>query len=126
MRLEREALILKGGIKLGILDPQPEYYVSYYEEVVAKLTELLIKERHLNNDLERLYVRGKLLSYSNISGFYPDNEIDSVKASIEKINEEDKKNKYLINRYQAELKRLEVLIPDALKKELTPIPTREK
>ena len=42
MRLEREALILKGGIKLGILDPQPEYYVSYYEEVVAKLTELLV------------------------------------------------------------------------------------
>lgn len=124
MRLEREALILKGGIKLEILDPQGEYYVSYYEEVVAKLKELLIKERHLNNDLERLYVRGKLLSYSNISSLYPDDEIDSVKASIKKIEEEDEQNRHLINRCQAELKRLEVLIPNELKKELTPIPTR--
>lgn len=124
MRLEGEILILKGGIKLGIVEPRTEYCVSYYEELVAKLKELLTKERQLDSELERLYVRRKLLSYDNVSRHYPTDEIDNVEASIEKIMQEDKTNEALIERYQAEIKRLVVLIPIELREKLEQIPTR--
>ena len=34
-------LILKGGIKLKIVDPQSQYYVTYHQELIAELKELL-------------------------------------------------------------------------------------